>query len=276
MRQRKNNFGVRVKLLSVIVPAFNQEKTIVRDIRNIEKILKDTDFNFEIIVVNDGSSDDTYARSAKIRSVNIKVIGYKTNQGKGHALRYGMMRAKGDIIGFIDAGMDIHPNGFAMLLNHMAWYNADIIVGSKLHPVSKVNYPLSRKILSWGYRWLTHQLFGFKIRDTQVGIKFFKRKVVRDVLPRLLVKQYAFDVEILAVSYKLGYTRIYEAPVEIRFRSNTITSVNLWVTIGNMLRDTFAVFYRLKILHYYQKKYRKSKHSVLFIPAKTSLTAKNI
>jgi hypothetical protein len=117
-----------------------------------------------------------------------------------------------------------------------------------------VNYPLYRKILSWGYRILTSTLFGFRVRDTQVGIKFFKRNVVKDVLPRLMVKRYAFDIEILAVAYACGYKRIYEAPVEINFRGGSITSKNLWNVIYLMLIDTFAVFYRLKILGYYQKK----------------------
>src|SRR5205085_11878020 len=108
-----------------------------------------------------------------------------------------------------------------MLLNHMEWYNADIIVGSKLHPVSKVNYPIYRTILSWGYRIFTSTLFGFRVRDTQVGLKFFKRKVVMDVLPRLVVKRFALDIEILAVAYSLGYKRIYEAPVKINFNLNS-------------------------------------------------------
>jgi len=250
MRQRKNNFGV-IDLLSVVIPAFNQQKTIIPDVRNIEKTLQVLGYNYEIIIVNDGSTDATLSRASSLKSSKIKVIGYKRNQGKGHAIRYGMMRAAGSVIGFIDAGMDIHPSGFAMLLHHMEWYNADVIVGSKLHPVSKVEYPLFRKILSWGYRFLTRILFGFKIRDTQVGLKFFKRRVVRSVLPRLLVKEYAFDIEMLAVAYVLGYKRIFEAPIEINFKSNTINTVNMWKTILKMLWDTLAVFYRLKILNYY-------------------------
>jgi hypothetical protein len=137
----------------------------------------------------------------------------------------------------------------------MDWYNADVIVGSKLHPVSKVNYPLWRKILSWGYRFMTRRMFGFKIRDTQVGLKFFKREVVKEVLPRLLVKQYAFDIEFLAVAYRRGFTRIFEAPIEINFRDNSsITKLRLWKIIANMLWDTTAVFYRLRILHYYDSR----------------------
>lgn len=250
---RKNNF--KIKLLSIIVPAYKQEKTITKDIKNIEKSLKELEYKYEIIIVVDGLVDNTFKKVLKLKSQTIKVAAYQKNQGKGHAVRYGMLQAKGNVIGFMDAGMDIHPTGFKMLLNHMDWYNADIIIGSKLHPVSKVNYPLNRKILSWGYRLLTATLFGFKIKDSQVGLKFLKRKVVRDVFPRLLVKSYAFDIEMLAVAHNLGYKRIYEAPVEIDFNYvGSIISTNLWKTIYFMLWDTFAVFYRIKILHYYIKK----------------------
>lgn len=256
MLKRKNN--TFSPFLSVIVPAYQQEKTIYKDILQIDKTFKELNYKYEIIVVNDGSTDRTYKELLKLKSKKIKIVSYERNQGKGHAVRYGMIQAKGDIIGFIDSGMDINPNGFEMLLQHMQWYDADIIIGSKMHPVSKVDYPIHRKVLSWGYRFLTRRLFGFQVKDTQVGLKFFKKKVVMDVLPRLLVKQYAFDIEILAVAYRLGYKRIYEAPVEINFRNNTITTWNVWKTIFLMLKDTIAVFYRLKILHYYDKNVGKS------------------
>lgn len=261
MRSKKNNF--KLTMISIVMPAFKQEKTIKKDIKNISSTLIRENYKFEIIVVIDGLVDKTYVNALKVRSPYVKVIGYKENLGKGSAVRFGMMHAKGDVIGFVDAGMDIHPAGLKMLLNHMEWYNADIIVGSKLHPVSKVNYPRYRTILSWGYRQLTKTLFGFKVRDTQVGLKFFKRKVVRDVLPRLLVKRYAFDIEILAVAYALGYRRIYEAPVEINFNYSSIISKNLHKTVINMLIDTFAVFYRLKILKWYTSKNKKNRNIFL-------------
>ena len=250
--QQKKDF--KIDLLSVVVPAYKQEKTILKDVTSILKSLDELNYNYELIVVVDGIIDDTYKILNRVKNIHLKIIAYEKNQGKGHAVRVGMLKAMGDVIGFMDAGMDIHPTGFRMLLNHMEWYNADVIVGSKLHPVSKVNYPFYRKVLSWGYRQVTKALFGFKVRDTQVGIKFFKRKVVRDVLPRLLVKQYAFDIEILAVSYLLGYKKIYEAPVRINFKENNINKKGMWKVIFLMLWDTATVFYRLKILHYYEKK----------------------
>ena len=257
---QKDNFGAP-ELLSVIVPAYRQEKTIFRDVKKIQQTLRDIGSNYEIIIVIDGLTDKTYEKAKKLKSQKIKVISYEKNQGKGHAVRYGMLHARGDIIGFIDAGMDINPSGFIMLLHHMTWYNADIIVGSKMHPVSKVSYPFYRRILSRGYRILTRLLFGFKVRDTQVGMKFLKRNVARDVLPRLLVKRYAFDIELLAVAHHFGYKRIYEAPVEINFQAgtSTISSKTLWKAIFFMMWDTAAVFYRLKIVRYYNVRLSSTK-----------------
>jgi len=247
---RRNSFGI--KLLSVVMPAYKQEKTIRKDIKSIAATLDTLGLQYEIIVVVDGMLDHTYKKASSLQSKKVKVVGYSQNHGKGHAIRYGMLHARGDVIGFIDAGMDIHPAGMNILLNHMVWYNADVIVGSKLHPASKVEYPAYITLLSWGYRSLTHILFGFKVKDTQVGLKFFKRSVIRNVLPRLLVKRYAFDIEILAVSQSFGYTRIYEAPIEISFKSGSITSKTLWSTIFFMIWDTLAVYYRLYIIRYYK------------------------
>lgn len=243
-----------IKRFSLVLPAYKQEKTIEKNIKNLQTALSTLPCDYEIIVVVDGFVDNTFKAAKKIRSSKIKVLGYKKNYGKGYAVRYGMLRGRGDVIGFIDAGMDINSTGISMLFNIMVWNNADIVVGSKLHPDSKVNYPFIRRVLSWGYRNLIHVLFGFSVSDTQVGLKLFKRKVVKDVFPRLLVKNFAFDVEVLALANYLGYKKIYEGPVELDFKkSETITSTSFWKIALLMLWDTAAVFYRLRLAHYYEK-----------------------
>ncbi len=242
-------------LISIIIPAYKQEKTIEKDLLRIKGVMDQMRYDYEIIVVIDGYVDKTLANAKKAKFNNVIVTGYMHNHGKGHAIRFGIARAKGNVIAFIDSGMDINPNGLSILLEHFEWHNADIVVGSKLHPLSKVHYPLQRKILSWGYRIFVRILFGLSIKDTQVGIKFYRRKVLEDVLPRLLVKTYAFDIEILAVAHHLGYKRIYEAPVELDFKEKSsiapIASADFWKMIFRMLWDTLAVFYRLSILRYY-------------------------
>lgn len=245
--------------ISLIIPAYKQERTIVQNVKQMIEVMDQLTYDFEIIVIVDGRLDKTYDKIKKYKSSKLKVYQYDKNQGKGFAIQYGGLKATGNIIGFIDAGMDIDPNGISMLINHMMWYDADIIVGSKMHPVSQVDYPFYRKILSWGYRTFTHILFGFGVRDTQTGIKFYKENVVKDVFPRLLVKAFAFDVEVLALAYALGYKRIYEAPVKLNFRGmSSITSSNLWKTVGLMLWDTLAVFYRVRIIKYYRKSNEKN------------------
>lgn len=247
-------------LISLIVPVYHQEKTIHKDLRRIKKVMDQINYDYELIVVIDGTDDKSLQNAKKLRASQISVIGYEENKGKGHAIQLGMKKSEGDIVAFIDSGMDLNPQGLSMLLSHFEWYDADIIVGSKLHPVSKVNYPVFRRVLSWGYRSLVRVLFGLSVRDTQVGMKFFKREVLEDVLPRLLVKTYAFDIEILAVANYLGYTRIYEAPIELDFTGmSSITSKNFWKTIWDMIRDTCVVFYRLRVLHYYDTPARKRK-----------------
>lgn len=243
----------RIKI-SLIVPAYNQAKTIVRDIHRIQKVLSHLPphYLYEIIVVVDGKTDSTYARVRPMASSRLKIEGYSHNHGKGYAVRFGMAKATGDVIAFLDAGMDLDPNGLLTLLTTMEERKADIVIGSKLHPKSEVVYPWQRTVLSWGYRSLVRACFGLSIRDTQVGMKLFRRSVLRDVFPRLLVKSYAFDIEILAVAHHLGYTKIYEAPIRLTFNHwSSIKSYNFWKTIWKMLWDTSAVYYRLHIVKYY-------------------------
>lgn len=242
------------RLLSLIMPAYKQERTISRDIKNIEKVLNYLPINHEIIVVVDGHVDRTAQILRKVKNENLKIIEYKQNKGKGFAIKQGVKAARGDIIGFIDAGMDLDPSEISLMLDIMDWNNADIVVGSKLHPDSKVNYPFSRKVLSWGYRTIIRLLFHFNVKDTQVGLKIFKRKVAKDVFPKIVVKNFAFDVEVLAVARLLDYKKIYESPVKLRFRSGSITSTTFLRTSFWMLWETLAVFYRMNILHYYNKK----------------------
>jgi glycosyltransferase involved in cell wall biosynthesis len=238
---------------SLVIPVYKQEKTIVRDIKNILHILSDITMPFEIIIVVDGMLDGSFEEARTVKDPRVIVMGYKTNHGKGYAVRYGMGKAKGDIIGFMDAGGDLMPRALPLMLAQFEFQQADVVIGSKRHPDSKIKYPTYRKILSWGYQRFIRLLFGLNVRDTQVGMKIYKRMLLEDVMPRLLVKQFAFDIEILAVAYHFGYRRIYEAPIEIDFTDvkSTITWAKLLRTILNMLNDTLAVYYRMKIIHYY-------------------------
>ena len=264
MKVKKSLIKVSKTYISVIVPAYKAEDFIEKNLLQIKKVMDQLQYPYEIICVVDGMEDKTYENALKIAKIfmdKITVTGYLTNLGKGHAVRFGMAKAKGEIIAFIDAGFDINPNGLSILLEHFKWYDADIIVGSKRHPVSKVKYPWQRKVLSIGYQILVRLLFGLKVRDTQTGIKFYKREVLEKTLPRLLVKAWAFDIEILAVANYLGFNRIYEAPIELKNEFgglSVLTSKGFFKFAIGMIIDTWAVFYRLKILKFYDSKNNKN------------------
>ncbi len=250
----KNN----THFLSVIIPVYKQEKTILNDITNIYHSLEQVRYDFEIIAVVDGINvDKSYKLIKKLKLKNLKVFGYQNNHGKGYAIRYGMAKTKGDYIAFIDSGMEIEPNGISMILEHMEWYNADIIVGSKRHPASKVNYPLDRKIISFGGHLIARFLLGINIYDTQAGLKIFKRQVLTKVLPRLLIKNYAFDLEMLSVANHLGFRNIYESPIKLTYDFSSLTHATGFKVVWQCLIDALAVFYRLRILHYYDDKNKR-------------------
>src|SRR3989339_267069 len=247
--------------LSVIVPVYQQAKTIRQDIYSIYDTLEQIRYDYEIIVVVDGTTSDySFQEAKKLKLKKLKVTGYPNNRGKGFAVRYGMSQTKGDYVAFIDAGMEIDPNGLSMVLEHLEWYQADIIIASKRHPASQVNYPFYRKVISY-LAWIFSRIFlGLNVHDTQAGLKIFKKTVLNKVLPRLLVKNFAFDLEILAVAKHLGFKKIYEAPVKLTYDFNSLHLQGSFVKILiKTLQDALAIFYRLRILHYYddnQKRHR--------------------
>lgn len=249
----KNN----THFLSLIVPAYRQEKTIIENIKHLQFVTKNIRYDHEIIVVVDGMVDKTFdmVKAAKLDKVGC--IAYEQNQGKAFAIRVGMNKAKGDYIMFIDSGMEIDPNGISMLLEHMEWYNADIIVGSKRHPASHIVYSPVRKFLSYGYYLFVRLLFGLNIHDTQAGIKVFRKSVLEKVLPRLLEKKFAGDLEMLVVSRILGFRRIFEAPIKLDYNLGKITSAATIKSIWGILHDTLAIYYRTYILRSYYKSQTK-------------------
>lgn len=239
--------------LSLIIPSYRQGPTIVDNVRKIRNALNQVRYPYEIIVVIDGRIDNTLSQLRRANIKNVNIISYKENQGKFFAVRLGMKEARGDYVMFLDAGGEIHPNGISMLLAHMEWYKADIICGSKRHPASLIKWPVSRRILSYGYHVGVRLLFNLPIRDTQAGIKVFRKHVLEKILPRLMEKKFTGDLEMLVVSRRLGFKRIYEAPIRLDHEFQKVTSAVALHSIVGMALDTLAIYYRTYILKYYDR-----------------------
>src|ERR1700694_4754943 len=199
--------------LSVIVPAYREARHIHE---NLGKLLHELDRlgrPYEVIVVSDGNTDETAREAERVVSPHIKVIEYNRNMGKGYALRCGVAHSSGELVTFIDADMQLDPRYIKRFIAVMESFDSDAVVGSKRHPMSNVHYPAARRFQSLMYQLLIRTLFRVKVRDTQTGLKLFRRAVLEEGVPLLAIKRFAFDLELLVVGRQVGLSEVMEGPV---------------------------------------------------------------
>ncbi len=201
--------------ISVVVPAYNEANRIPPTLERIVSYLRERHPDYEVIVVDDGSNDST--REIVQRQFDgtsqVEVVSYGGNRGKGYAIRYGMSRARGDLVVFSDADLSTPIEEIEKMLPLME-QGYDIVIGSRAHAQADIreHQPL--------YRELGGKLFNFMVRlvvmpdlhDTQCGFKLFRRAATLPILPHLRIDGFAFDVEILALARAAGL-RIAEVPV---------------------------------------------------------------
>jgi len=206
-----------------------------------------TKLRYEIVVVDDGSMDNTRVRAIKYATGNghVRVISYAQNVGKGYAVKSGFMQTTGDVVVFLDSDLEIGLDKIAQYVD--ALEHGDIVIATKWHPDSVVDMPLSRRILSHGFNLLVRLLTGAKLKDTQVGLKVMKKSAFVNIFPRLCVKRYAFDVELLAVASLFGL-KIVEMPTQLRIEE----SFRLKEAV-KMFQDLLGIAYRLRVIHWYQR-----------------------
>jgi len=240
------------KKLSVVMPGYNEGPCIYVNLLETVSVLHGLANDFEIVFVNDGSRDDTLqnAQKAAEECGNIKIVHCETNNGKGNALKEGVEAASGDYIAFLDADLDLHPSQLKRFIEIMQEEDADVVIASKWHAESQVNYPLRRKIMSFCYYMLLVVLFRLNVRDTQTGLKLFKAPIIKRVMRMILVKRYAYDIEVLAIINHMKY-KIVDAPITINFSRRDHWGRMRLSDVYDVVNDTLAVFYRLYILKYY-------------------------
>ena len=241
--------------LSVIMPLYRLAATAEGNLRTVADLFESHGVNVEIVPVDDGSGDGTDAVLRGLSAdgyghVAIKPVVCRRNGGKGSALRAGFEASTGRFVMLLDGDLDIHPKQTPLFFEQMVSKGADVVVGSKRHPRSVVQYPWHRRLVSLCYFTAVRLAFGLKITDTQTGMKLFRRETLGYALGRMLVKAYAFDLELLAIAAQHG-ARIAEAPVVIRF-GNKFGALQP-DTVYRMAIDSLAVFYRLRVLDYYRK-----------------------
>ena len=237
--------------VSVLMPAFNEGPRIRANVLAVDRMFKSMKRPYEIVVVDDGSGDWTFEeakKAARGAGDRIRVRRLEVNQGKGHALKEAFRRCRGEWVVFLDSDLDIAPSQIQLFFDIQRREGCDVVIGSKRHPDSKLDYPLKRRFFSVGYFFLVKLLFQLPIRDTQTGLKLFRREVLTKVFPKVLVKRYAFDLELLVLAHHYGFT-IAEAPVVVNYRGK-FGHIGVR-TVFKIWWDTMAVFYRLKLKRYY-------------------------
>ncbi len=238
-------------LLSVVMPVYHLADAVESNLDAVRTCLDAGNIPYELVPVDDGSGDGTaeiLRRLAAAFPEKIRPVLIARNAGKGNALKEGFRASRGGYVLLLDGDLDIAPKMLPRFFDELARAGGDIVIGSKRHPESSVQYPWHRRLASFIYFSLVRLFIGLPVTDTQTGMKLFRRRALGEALDRMLVKTYAFDLELLAIARERG-AKIVEAPVEIRFGSK-FGALKLR-TVREMVHDTLAVFYRLRLLHYY-------------------------
>lgn len=240
--------------LSVVVPAYREGPRIHDNLARLVRELDTLGTGYEVIVVSDGNTDGTATEARRLGSPAVKVFHYPMNIGKGFALSLGVAQSSAPLVTFIDADMELDPANIRSFLNLMQTSHYDAVVGSKRHAESEVSYPAFRRFQSAVYQILVRVLFNLNVRDTQTGLKLFRREVLEQALPLLAIKKFAFDLELMVVASQLGYGSIREAPIKLDYQfTSTVNLRSAW----RILWDTAAIFYRLRILRYYHHRQQR-------------------
>lgn len=237
-------------LLSVVMPCFRLEGNIQENLKEVHDLLTNK-IPFEIVAVDDGSPDGTGVQIQQTANAvpHVKPVILPRNLGKGGALKAGIRESNGTHVLMLDADLDLPPAQLSTFFTIFRKEKADIVIGSKRHPDSTGNYPWHRRLASSMYYTMVKLIIGLPVRDTQTGMKLFRREAIEYAVTRMLVKAFAFDLEILAIANEKGF-KIAEAPVVVDFQSK-VGCLN-WQTVKRIANDTLAIFYRLRWLKYYK------------------------
>jgi dolichyl-phosphate beta-glucosyltransferase len=237
--------AIPVPELSVVIPAYNEEQRLPRHLAHVVDYLRQQYPAFELIVVDDGSTDGT---GAAVRAVlgtepRARLIAYQPNRGKGHAIRTGMLQTHGARVVFLDADLSTPIEEVPRALEQLQ--QAEVVIGSRDLPTSdiRVQQPLHRRLASELFKWVRFVFVGlWRISDTQCGFKAYRGPEARQLYALAHINRFMFDVEILYLAQQAGL-RIIEMPV--RWDDSPGSKVRFWPGLRDMVRD----LWRIRVIH---------------------------
>lgn len=240
--------------ISVIIPMYNESKIIADTARTLSDYMQKHFDSYEILFSDDGSVDGCGDIVRALSLPCVRVTGYPQNRGKGHAVRYAVLEAKGDLILFTDAdlayGVEVIRRAYDFYLENARSQPLHMVIGSRnLAKDGYENYSVLRKIMSKVYIRLLCIVGGFRLSDSQCGFKAFEREAAHDIFSRCKVDGFAFDFEAILWADKLQY-RMVEMPVKI---------INHRESKVRIVRDTLKMLKDLRKIRKSIKKDAKSR-----------------
>lgn len=207
--------------LSIVIPVYNEGLVAEANLLAVERYLDALQVESEIIVVNDGSTDDTLSCVDKVKSARLVMISYAQNQGKGYAVGRGMGIAKGRYRLFMDMDLSTDLDEIGRFLEHMRRGECDVCVGNR-HAVGiwQQQRPWHRALLGKIFAMLSTIASGCRLGDFTCGFKMFTAKACELVFPQQKIYDWSFDTELIAIAQAQGL-RIHERPVSWKHHANS-------------------------------------------------------
>lgn len=237
--------------LSIIIPAYNEAKRIGNTLQAVNTYMQKKDWEYEILVVNDGSKDNTAEVVQGLRSSvkHLYLIDLKENRGKGHAVQQGILASNGDLCLFMDADHSTTIDQIERMIPQIA-NGYDLVVSSRhlKDSVIAVKQPPHRVFLGNMFRLFVSMVVPIGVKDTQNGFKLFTRWAAFTIFSQQRVYRWAFDVEVLAIAKRLGF-KIKEVPVT--WKNDERSQMNFKGMVS-MLLEVFIVRKNLWTGRYYR------------------------
>lgn len=199
--------------LSIVIPAYNEAKRLPKTLSTVFEYLQNKPYQYEIIIVDDGSSDGTsdYVKSHPEYKIKINLLRSDTNHGKGASVRKGMLESKGEFVIFLDADGATQIDQIEKLMESIS-NGYDIAIGSRGLSDSRVNDHFYRRILGYSFNIIVKFILVKAFNDTQCGFKLFKKNASDKIFGKTKINGFGFDVEVLFLAQKLSL-RVQEVPI---------------------------------------------------------------
>ena len=232
--------------VSVVLPAYNEADKLDDTVTKVSQALKETNYSFEIVIAEDGSTDGTAERAEELtqKYPYVKHIHREKRQGRGTALNNAFRQCSGEVLVYMDFDLATDLKSLKPLIDAIAVESYDLSTGSRMLPESRVERTFSRSTSSKTYNFLVRNMLGSKVRDHQCGFKAFKREPLFKLLDEVEATHWFWDTEIIVRAYRHGF-RVKEIPVE--WRSGKDTKVNLVKDSSSMFRQIMKLWWKLKV-----------------------------